>query len=268
MSKNNKSSKQYVTTHRNYVANKSLNGNVLQIYYNDSGDKIEIPLIKYEKNTFVAQLQKNTMLEGKVYPKGTIIIYKGPNNQDDNNYTIIVDPKYYDKYNSDIGKGWTREGTPDIFNFRQTQQTLRDINAEDFAKYSKFLKSENNQNWLIKSVSQAVSNTSNNALENNSSDVSESNASGSNDTPTTEYDNSSPTDSTTSTSTRSFDFLDDILGTQKEASKDKTTELDPNQIANTIVNETKLNDTAISSLVSTYLNSLHRINRSYNTQTK
>lgn len=61
------------------------------------------------------------MLEGKVYPKGTIIIYKGPNNQDDNNYTIIVDPKYYDKYNSDIGKGWTREGTPDIFNFRQTQ---------------------------------------------------------------------------------------------------------------------------------------------------
>lgn len=77
------------------------------------------------------------------------------------------------------------------------------------------------------------------------------------------------TTSTDSTSNRSFDFLDNVLGTQKkEDSKDKTTELDPNQVANTIVSDTKLNDTAISSLVSTYLNSLYRINRSYNTQTK
>ena len=84
---------------------------------------------------------------------------------------------------------------------------------------------------------------------------------------TTSTDTSSTT-STDSTTTRSFDFLDDVLGTQKESSKDKATDLDPNQVANAIVSDTKLNDTAISSLVSTYLSSLHRINRSYNTQTK
>ena len=85
-----------------------------------------------------------------------------------------------------------------------------------------------------------------------------------NTSPTTDSSSITSTDSTT----RSFDFLDDVLGTQKEASKDKTTEVDPNQIANTIVNDTKLNDTAISNLVSTYLNSLYRINKSYNTQPK
>ena len=86
---------------------------------------------------------------------------------------------------------------------------------------------------------------------------------------TTDTDSTTSTDtSTDSTTTRSFDFLDNVLGTQKEGSKDKATELDPNQVANTIVSDTKLNDTAISSLVATYLNSLHRINRSYNTQTK
>lgn len=74
--------------------------------------------------------------------------------------------------------------------------------------------------------------------------------------------------STDSSTTRSFDFLDDVLGIQKEGSKDKTEEVDPNQIANTIVNDTKLNDNALDKLVSTYLNSLYRINRSYNTQTK
>jgi hypothetical protein len=57
------------------------------------------------------------------------------------------------------------------------------------------------------------------------------------------------------------------MGTKTDGTSE-TKEFDPNQIANTIVNETKLNDTAISSLVSNYLNSLHRINRSYNTQTK
>ena len=81
---------------------------------------------------------------------------------------------------------------------------------------------------------------------------------------TTDASSTTSTDSTT----RSFDFLDDVLGTKNKDNEDKPTEIDPNQVANTIVSETKLNDDAISSLVSTYLNSLHKINRSYNTQTK
>lgn len=107
----------------------------------------------------------------------------------------------------------------------------------------------------------SVSNTSNTSSTSSTSPTTTTDS-------TTSTGSITSTDTNTDSTTRSFDFLDDVLGTQKEASKDKTTELDPNQIANTIVSETKLNDTAISSLVSTYLNSLHRINRSYNTQTK
>lgn len=251
---------------RNYEQYYVLNvGHTLKV--KEESGEVQIPMTLVSKSKkghiYVCELPEDMKLDGEKYPKGTIIVW----NTFGNNYDIITDPKYDNKYfNSDTFKSWKG---PDIFNFRRTQQDLRDINAEDFAKYSKLLKGENNQIWLTKRVSQAaqaVSNTLNNI----------SDASRSNDALTAEYDSSSPTDSTTTnlttstspTSTRSFDFLDDILGTQKEGSKDKTTELDPNQIANTIVNETKLNDTAISSLVSTYLNSLNRINRSYNTQTK
>lgn len=127
-----------------------------------------------------------------------------------------------------------------------------------WGNYSNATSSNNsNQTDSTPSTSSASSSTSSSSTSSTSST-----------TTTGSTTDASSTTSTDSSTTRSFDFLDDVLGIQKEGSKDKPAEVDPNQIANTIVNETKLNDTAVSSLVSNYLNSLYRINRSYNTQTK
>ena len=174
--------------------------------------------------------------------------------------------RYYEFDESELANGTSRiEGLKN--NLASIGQTLVKVSDKKWRVYLKGSSASSSK--INKALSNTRSTTSSDSItstSNTSSAKSVSPITGS----TTDTSSTVSTDSTTNTdsTTRSFDFLDDVLGTQKEASKDKTTELDPNQIANTIVSETKLNDTAISSLVATYLNSLHRINRSYNTQTK
>lgn len=247
---------------RNYKVQYIDEKNVLEIQDKD-GNKEYIPLVKYYgKWNYIAQLPKDTELDGEIYPKGTIIVWNGPATEDDRSYTIVVDPKYYDKHNSDIGKGWTREGTPDILNLKQITQDLRNRNAEDYTKYTKFLKSNNSQN-LLNRVVQDVKSILDPAIGNQPIGDISSDTSGAVGALTTEYDNSSPTSSASSVS---FDFIDDILGTKSSNSDKDNTDYDPNAVANNTIQNSDLNKIkkyTVNELVSAYSNAMQEILSNY-----
>lgn len=277
---NIKMSKNSKREFEHYVFSLDKNNNCIFTIFNKNkniptGSK-QITLIRSNKtsapyafNTFIGKIPFDFTLKGKEYHKGDLIEY----NYATGSSTVIKNPQTDNPHNTVFAnplQGVLYANTLDQYNkLTKGSKSIIDLdsfkwtNLEPFKK-SKSIEKSSEKSWLMQipsdsrdRIKQVLSNSDS---SNDSSNSGSLNSSDSSSAPITD------TDSTTST--RSFDFLDDILGTQKEQSKDKTTELNPNQIANTIVNETKLNDTAISSLVSTYLNSLYRINRSYNTQTK
>lgn len=227
-----------------------------------TGPEEVIELIKFnDTDGYIGQIPEDISIEGVQYKKGDLIHYSdGGLFGSDKVYKVdtIKSPKNYAKgeveyksaYNKWLGRYITGDHNKNWYILSEGSTGYDSKGNYNILKKGK---------WVDNTDSASSSPTTKSIT--NSTDVTNST---SDTNTTTDTSSAISTDSTT----RSFDFLDDILGTQKEDSKDKTTELDPNQIANTIVNETKLNDTAISSLVSTYLNSLNRINRSYNTQTK
>lgn len=241
-----------IKKYTNYRLTKDKNKNtVLRLFNRRSREEDDqyIPMYKFKSdtfsNTYICKLPYDVELNGIFYREGDIIICEQGALGD--KYDIIQKPL---------------ENMKDNFLGGETKYMIdNDIYNKYNNIYTKF--STHTSSWIENSIKQSINSILHPAIGNQPvGDIS-------GDTPgaigalTTEYNSSSPTDSSSSVS---FDFIDDVLGTKSSDSDNGNTDYDPNAVANNTIQNSDLNKIkkyTVNELVSAYSKAMQEILSNY-----
>lgn len=215
----------------------------------------EIPIIRdkeknsnpYGPNTYLGKLSEDVIYKGKKYKAGDIVKYFGGTSRP--SFTIVSNPSSVKHFDEDTKKLYEKQHAEIVNQYNKVSAS------------SKTSSSNTQENWLLKGMKKPLK-----ELQAKSSTNSAGLQGGAIGAVTANLPEQTSSDAETASTARSFDFIDDILGTKSTDAENGNTDYDPNEVANNTVSNSslsKIRKDTVNELVLAYSKAMQGILDNY-----